>query len=468
MRVAIIGGGAAGFFSAINVKRLAPQAEVTIYEAGAKTLVKVYLSGGGRCNLTNSFNGVKSLVKAYPRGEKLIKRAFKVFDYVDAYNWFEENGVSLVTQSDECVFPVSQRSNEIISTFERLAVALGIKVLVNCKIKKIEKLEQSFAGGNDKNSGRESNESERSSGRKSCNADGSINGSINSSINSSGGQDYNADGSSSSFVITTSSSKVGVVESDVVVVTTGGSPRAEGFEMLSKLPLEFVEPVPSLFSFNTPCAELNELMGAVMEEAIVSVVGTKFKGDGALLITHWGVSGPAVLKLSSYAARYLNEVGYKFNIAINWIGVTNEQDIIMELKGLIAENSKKNLGSLHPFGLSSRVWGHLLSRAKSLADKKCAEVGSKEINKLVTTLIYDVYEVHGRAKHKEEFVTCGGVALSSVNLNTLEAKECKGLFLAGEVLDVDAITGGFNLQAAWSTGYVVAKSVAESIVSSNY
>ncbi len=420
MRVAIIGGGAAGFFSAINIKRLAPEAEVTIYEAGAKTLVKVYLSGGGRCNLTNSFNGIKSLVKAYPRGEKLIKRAFKVFDYTDAYNWFEENGVRLVTQSDECVFPVSQRSNEIIFTFEKLAEELGIKVVVNCKVKEIEKVV------------------------------------------------LNGDDSRGSFVITTSSSKVGVIESDIVVVTTGGSPRVEGLEMLSKLPLEFVEPVPSLFSFNTPCAELKELMGAVMEEAIVSVVGTKFKGDGALLITHWGVSGPAVLKLSSYAARYLNEVDYKFNIAINWVGVTNEQVVMDELKGLIAENSKKNLSSLHPFGLSSRVWGHVLARAKSLADKKCAEVGSKELNKLVTALICDVYEVDGRAKHKEEFVTCGGVALSSINLNTLEAKECKWLFLAGEVLDVDAITGGFNLQAAWSTGYVVAKSVVESIANSNY
>lgn len=406
MKIAIIGGGAAGFFAAVNIKKLNPLAEVTIYESSHKTLTKVGVSGGGRCNLSNSFEEIKNLAQAYPRGEKLIKRAFKIFDQQNTFDWFEENGVKLTTQSDNCVFPVSQDSQEIIDTLLTLAKKHYVTVKTDHKISSIEKLD-------------------------------------------------------GKFIITTENPENHTIHCDIVVVTTGGSPRIEGLSMLNKLPLNIEKPVPSLFSFNIPDNSITELTGAVIENATVGIQGTKLRVTGAILITHWGVSGPAILKLSSYAARMLSELDYNAKITVNWVSVFKEQELLEEIEYIVKHNSQKYTYSARPYNLTARFWEHILIQANISRERRWAELGRKGINRIVNTLMADEYTIEGKSTFKEEFVTCGGVSLQSINQNTMEAKKVEDLYLAGEVLDIDAITGGFNLQAAWSTAYVVAHSIAQ-------
>lgn len=402
MEIAIIGGGAAGFFAAINIKRDLPQARVTIYERASRALVKVGVSGGGRCNLTNTFDQIKSLHQAYPRGDKLLKRAFKVFDYNDTYAWFEDNGIALTVQDDECIFPTSQDSQEIIDKFLYLCRFLDIDIATNHKATNIESMGDSFRVGFD--------------GRDSINA-------------------------------------------DIVIVTAGGQPQKDGFNMLSSLPIDIVEPVPSLFSLNVDNRSLKDMMGIVVEDVTVSLQSTKIKATGDLLITHWGVSGPATLKLSSYGARYLKERDYKVKIQINWIGITNDLEVLATITDLIDSNSKKMLTSLRPYGLTQRLWTHIITKADISLERRCGELGSKGIKRLVNTLKSDEYQVTGKGSFKDEFVTCGGVSLDNINPDTMECRDCKDLYFAGEVLDIDAITGGFNLQAAWTTGYTASQAI---------
>ncbi len=247
---------------------------------------------------------------------------------------------------------------------------------------------------------------------------------------------------------------------DIVIVTTGGSPKLSGLGMLDRLNLEIVPPVPSLFTFNIPGSPIRELMGTVVENASASLVGTKFKANGPLLITHWGMSGPAILKLSSYAARYLADNEYSATLSVNWLGDAGEQDARAGIMSILKDNPQRLVLNTHPSELPSRLWAYLVSKCGVREDSRWAELGSKGMNRLVNTLINDGYQIRGKSRFKEEFVTCGGVALSNINLSTLESKTHPGLYFAGEVLDVDAITGGFNLQAAWSMGYTVALSVA--------
>lgn len=402
MEIAIIGGGAAGFFAAINIKRDLRQARVTIYERASRALVKVGVSGGGRCNLTNTFDQIKSLHQAYPRGDKLLKRAFKVFDYNDTYAWFEDNGIALTVQDDECIFPTSQDSQEIIDKFLYLCRFLDIDIATNHKATNIESMGDSFRVGFD--------------GRDSINA-------------------------------------------DIVIVTAGGQPQKDGFNMLSSLPIDIVEPVPSLFSLNVDNRSLKDMMGIVVEDVTVSLQSTKIKATGDLLITHWGVSGPATLKLSSYGARYLKERDYKVKIQINWIGITNDLEVLATITDLIDSNSKKMLTSLRPYGLTQRLWTHIITKADISLERRCGELGSKGIKRLVNTLKSDEYQVTGKGSFKDEFVTCGGVSLDNINPDTMECRDCKDLYFAGEVLDIDAITGGFNLQAAWTTGYTASQAI---------
>ncbi len=402
MRVAIIGGGAAGFFAAINIKEQNPKVDVTILEGSDRPLAKVRLSGGGRCNLTNTFEGTSSLSKLYPRGERLIARLFKRFDHSDTISWFEERGVRLVAQEDGCVFPRSQRSDEIIETFARLCYELGVKIVMRSRVEAIRRI--------------------------------------------NGGFELNTASQTLNF--------------DRVIVTTGGSPNPNGYSMFDSLSVEIIEPKPSLFSLKIANSPLTDLMGAVAERAFASVVGTKFRGEGALLITHWGVSGPATLCLSSYAARHLADVDYACQISINWVGVSNEDKIKEQLQHIAREDSRKQIGSIRPYGLPTRLWHHILQRGAINASTRWGEVPQKTLNTIVRTLSGDIYTCVGRSQHKEEFVTSGGVALSSINPKTLEAKGCEGLYFAGEVLDIDAVTGGYNLQAAWTTAYTVAQSIA--------
>lgn len=393
MKTAIIGGGAAGFFLAVNLKEMMPAMQVDIFERSHRVLAKVAVSGGGRCNVTNSFEEVRDLSAVYPRGHRLMKRLFNVFDYRDAYRWFEQHGVPLVTQDDCCVFPKAQDSQAVIDCFLRHAQRHLINIYKGRSISSLDAL-----------------------------------------------QGY-----------------------DFVAVTTGGSPSGEGLRWLSALGHEIEAPVPSLFSLRIDDERLTALQGQVMPEAIAFLPGTKLRAQGPLLVTHWGVSGPAVLKLSSYGARLLADSHYRLPMGINWIGLT-EADVQEALYATVVRQAQKQLPTLNPFSIPQRLWTMLLQ--KSLGDRwsvRWLELNKKDVNRLVNVLTNDGYQVAGRAPFKDEFVTCGGIALKAVNSSTLESRHVPHLYFAGEVLDIDGITGGFNFQAAWTTAYTVARSIASSL-----
>ena len=430
MKVAIVGAGAAGCFCAVELKRRIPSASVEVFEAGTKALAKVAITGGGRCNLTNSFEGISSLSAAYPRGDKLMKRLFRTFDQKSAWRWFENEGVKLVLQEDHCVFPASQDAMEIVNTLLSGMRREGVALHTSHRVSGI----YSCPGG----------------GYSISFEDGHRNGKPL-------GQSYATTPRQVAEPVESASDRR--FSADIVIVTTGGSPKPSGLGILDGLGLELVPPVPSLFTFNLPGSPIRELMGTVVGNASASLTGTKFKSSGPLLITHWGMSGPAILKLSSYAARYLAENEYSATLSVNWFGDAGEQDVRDRITALSKDSPQKQILNTHPSELPSRLWNYLISKCGIREDARWAELGSKGMNRLVNTLINDEYQIRGKSRFKEEFVTCGGVALSNINLNTLESKTHPGLYFAGEVLDVDAITGGFNLQAAWSMGYTVARSI---------
>lgn len=443
MKVAIVGAGAAGCFCAVELKRRMPSASVEVFEAGTTALAKVAITGGGRCNLTNSFEGISSLSIAYPRGDKLMKRLFRTFDQKSAWRWFENEGVKLVLQEDHCVFPASQDAMEIVNTLLARMRQAGVTLHTKRKVTGIFPRPEggytiSVAELSKVQSLRQAQRPDSLAPESIISVPEPVEGPI---LQKSQRLDKHN------------------CLADIVVVTTGGSPKLSGLGMLDGLDLEIVPPVPSLFTFNLPGSPVRELMGTVVENASASLVGTKFKASGPLLITHWGMSGPAILKLSSYAARYLAENEYFATLSVNWFGDAGEQDVRDRITALSKDSPQKQILNTHPSELPSRLWNYLISKCGIREDARWAELGSKGMNRLVNTLINDEYQIRGKSRFKEEFVTCGGVALSNINLNTLESKTHPGLYFAGEVLDVDAITGGFNLQAAWSMGYTVARSI---------
>lgn len=395
-RIAIIGAGAAGCFCAARLRELAPQLHVDVYEAGEKPLAKVAVTGGGRCNLTNTFAEIRSLAEAYPRGERLIRRLLKAFSQDDARAWFEAAGVPLTERDAPCIFPASQDAMDIVRALLR-----GMDGARLHTGKRLASLEPGWTL-------------------------------------------RFADGTAAA--------------ADAVVVTTGGGPK--GLPFLEGLEIETVPPVPSLFTFTIRDAGLRGLMGLVVPAA-VSLPGTGFRAEGPLLITDWGLSGPAALKLSSYAARHLAEAGYRAPLAVNWLAAP-ENTVRERLEGLSRQHPQKRLCSIPLSPLPGRLWDFLLGRAGLREHLRWAELGTKGFNRLAAVLTADSYTVEGKSRFREEFVTCGGVALSGIDLNTLACKSHPGLYFAGEVLDIDAITGGFNLQAAWSTGDAVARALAKS------
>lgn len=399
-RVVIIGAGATGCFCAIQLKRACPHCDVVVLERASRPLAKVAITGGGRCNLTNSFAMVRSLKEVYPRGEKVMKRALKVFSNKDAMSWFEAEGVRLVTQDDECVFPASQDAMEIVRTLTGLMQRLGVKLQLNTCVEAISRSDMGYH-----------------------------------------------------------IAPLGL-KADAVVVATG-SPRKERLEtMFRTLPLELLPTLPSLFTFKVDDEALHALMGIVVEEVNVKLSATKFAASGPLLITHWGLSGPAILKLSSHAARHLAECAYCADVVVNWFGEMKEPDIADLLRGLAVQGPHRQLSNLYPERFVQRHWLYLCGRAGLSADKRWQDVGPKQMNRLAALLAADTYHVTGRGQNKDEFVTCGGVSLSNLDPNTFECRQHPGLYFAGEVTDVDAVTGGFNLQAAWTMGYVVAQAIA--------
>ena len=395
MKTAVIGGGAAGFFLAINLKEMCPEMEVTIFEKSKRVLAKVEVSGGGRCNCTNSFAAVSDLSQVYPRGHRLLKRLFKTFDYRDAYDWFERHGVRLTTQPDECVFPMSQDAHTIINCFLAEARRHHIEIVTGQKITSLNDL----------------------------------------------------------------------AHFDFIAVTTGGMPKSGEFLIPQSDDTSgdsaVISPVPSLFTFSIDDAALRALMGTVVDDATVMIPGTGFKASGPLLVTHWGMSGPAILRLSSYAARELHDHHYQMPLAVNWTS-RKDPDILQELQTIISRHPQKQIATIRPFDLPSRLWAYLAEKTLGeRARNRWQNLNKKELNRLVNALCNDSYQIAGRAAFKDEFVTCGGISLSAVNPHTLESKTLPNVFFAGEVLDIDGVTGGFNFQAAWTTAYTVAKSLCD-------
>ena len=389
MKTAIIGGGAAGFFLAVTLKEMMPEMDVTLFERGTRVLRKVAVSGGGRCNCTNSFEGISDLQAVYPRGHRLMKRLMKGFSQRDAFQWFERHGVRLTTQADHCVFPQSQQSQTIIQCFEHYCRRYGVTVSTGVSIGSLAEL----------------------------------------------------------------------AAYDFVCVTIGGQPHKEGLDWLAALGHEIVAPVPSLFTFNIDDAALRALMGTVVEQASAMIPATSFRASGPLLVTHWGVSGPAILRLSSYAARHLSDSGYQSALSVNWTD-RKENSVVEELQLIATANPQKMLANVRPFDLPQRLWSHLLEKSLAeRAERRWADLSRKDLNRLVNTLTNDNYLISGRAPFKDEFVTCGGISLSSVNAATLESRTVPHLYFAGEVLDIDGVTGGFNFQAAWTTAHTVASAI---------
>ena len=395
MRTAIVGGGAAGFFLAICLKERCPAMQVTIFERSRHVLEKVRISGGGRCNCTNTFADVTDLSAVYPRGHRLMHRLMKGFSQHDAYGWFERHGVPLTVQPDQCVFPQSQDSRSIINCFLTETRRLGIEVRTETKIDSL--------------------------------------------------------GDLSGF--------------DFVAVTTGGSPKRAGLEWLAAHGHEIVDPVPSLFTFRIDNPQLHDLMGTVAEPSVAFLPGTKFRAEGPVLITHWGLSGPAILKLSSHAARHLAERQYQAPLAVNWTGL-RDTEVADALHGLIARCPLRQLHTVTPCALPARLWTFLLQKSLGArAGVRWNALNQKELNRLANLLSGgDTYPIAGRAPFKDEFVTCGGIALTAVNPATLESRHVPRLYFAGEVLDIDGVTGGFNFQAAWTTAWTVAQAISKSFL----
>lgn len=400
MKVGVIGGGAAGFFAAIQVKENFPESEVVLLEKTSKLLSKVKISGGGRCNVTNDTTSIAELTKAYPRGGKFLKNHLAKFSTKDIRAWFESKGVELYAQEDKRVFPVSDNSQTIIDCFMTETERLNIEIKTGANIQRIEPLDEGI--------------------RLWFDAENSV-------------------------------------VYDRVIVATGGSPKLSGLQWLADLGHEIEPPVPSLFTFNMPKEKVKELMGVSMEKVSTRIQGEKLSAEGPLLITHWGMSGPAVLLLSAFGARTLAEKNYQFVLQVNWVNEQNQELVRADLQKIIQEHGQKQLQNIRPFEIPSRLWMYFLERIELSPTQKWDEIGKRGLHKLIEALTNDVYQVAGKTTFKEEFVTCGGVSLSSVNKKTLESKVVPGLFFTGEVLDIDGVTGGFNFQAAWTTAYIAGK-----------
>lgn len=390
MRTAIIGGGAAGFFAAIRLKTLMPEMAVEILERQQRVLAKVQVSGGGRCNCTNSFASVTDLGQVYPRGAKLLKRLFRHFGPREAYEWFEKHGVPLVTQEDECVFPAAQDSHAVIDCFLRECKRLGIGIRLG-----VDGFAEAMPGGKP--------------------------------------------------------------VYDYVIVCTGGMSPAVRSHFDAE---DVVFACPSLFTFNIQDRDLTSLMGTVVRYAQTSIAGTRLRGEGPLLITHWGVSGPAVLKLSAHAARLLAESDYRLPLLVAWAGDMRAEAVRTLLAELAEGQRSKFVVNARPEFIPSRLWEYLVRKAGISTERKWSEVGSRQLNRLVEVLTNDRYDIAGRSHYKEEFVTAGGISLNAIDKSTLEYKRTKGIYFAGEVLDIDGVTGGFNFQAAWTTADAVARAIA--------
>lgn len=397
----MIGGGAAGFFAAISAAQHNPKSEVILLEKSTKLLAKVKVSGGGRCNVTHACFDRKTLLKSYPRGQKVLRQALAEWMPQDTVAWFESRGVPIKTEADGRMFPVSDSSQSIIDCLMKTAQELGIEIRTQAEVIQLTTTERGSFLLNIKNKATE--------------------------------------------------------EADYVIVTTGGSPKLKGLDWLSPLGLDLVPPVPSLFTFNLPEEDITQLPGIAVPKVQVKIPGTKLQEEGSLLVTHWGISAFAVLRLSAWGARILHDLNYQCPVIVNWLPDVKEEALRNQIVAYEQTYKARQIQNKNPFGLPHRLWEFLLTRWQVPAQKKWSELSKKERNRLVNGLSNDTYQTNGKTTFKDEFVTCGGVSLDEINAKTMVSKKHAGVYFAGEVLDIDGLTGGFNFQAAWATGFVAGK-----------
>ncbi len=402
-QVVVIGGGAAGYFGAIAcAEKLAGAGSVIIYEATAHPLAKVRVSGGGRCNVTHACFEPRELVKRYPRGGRELLGAFHRWQPRDTVAWFAARGVALKTEADGRMFPVTDDSGTIVECLQRAAEAAGVKVVTSLGVRTVERTGGSF------------------------------------------------------WLTMTDSTNV---RCERLLLATGGNKSSAGLAIAQKLGHTIVPPVPSLFTFHIDDKRLEGLSGVSVENAAVAVPGAKLREGGPLLITHWGMSGPAILKLSAWGARELAAANYEFPLTVNFAAPHTRESLVRELATVREKNPKKQIATWSPLEMPQRLWERLVASAGIAPEMPWAQVGKAALGALAAQVTAAEFRVVGKSLFKEEFVTCGGVKLSEVDFRTMESRVCPGLHFAGEVLDIDGVTGGFNFQSAWTTGWLAGEAM---------
>jgi predicted Rossmann fold flavoprotein len=404
-KLVVIGGGAAGFFCAINAAKLAPQLLVVLVERTSNVLQKVKISGGGRCNTTHNCSSISTMASRYPRGERFVKKAFHHFFTNDTIDWFAQHGVALKTEPDGRMFPVANTSAAIIDCLTQQAAKLGIKIIYNAQVLQIQPV-------------------------------AAYNYSIQLKNNTT------------------------PLQANYVMLACGGFSKLSQYDWLQNLKLKIESPIPSLFTFNFSKHPLNELMGVVAPNCVVKIAGTKLLSEGIVLITHWGLSGPAILRLSAFAASHLAQVNYQFNVIINWCSTYNEQSFVQHIINLRTSSPTQKITNGNFTGLPKRLWDYMLAQANIDADLRWADANNIRLHKLAKCICGYEMQANGKTTFKEEFVTAGGIALTEIDVNTMMSKKHAGLFFGGEIMDVDGITGGYNFQHAWTSGFIAAKQIA--------
>jgi predicted Rossmann fold flavoprotein len=401
-RLLVVGGGAAGIFCAVNAARINPNLEVVVLEKTGKLLSKVKVSGGGRCNVTHACSSVDELIRHYARGIHFLKKAFHLFSVNDTVKWFAERGVELKTEGDGRLFPITNSSQTIIDCLLQEVNKYGVEIRMKSEIRSMKYEKNQFL---------------------------------------------------------VELSDLRLLTSDFVCVACGGYPKTAMFDWLVQTGHAIEQPVPSLFTFNIPGDPITKLMGISVTEASVKVIGNNLAESGPLLITHWGLSGPVVLRLSAWGARELAAKNYEFTIGVNWLPGNNEQQLRESLQQLRFAMASQAIGTSNPFRLPQRLWEYIINKTGIMINLRWADLPAKDQNKLAVNICNMQFQVKGKTTFKEEFVTAGGIKLGEIDPKTMESKLIKGLYFAGEILDVDGITGGFNFQHAWTSGWVAAKAI---------
>lgn len=399
----VIGGGAAGFFCAVNAARMHPGLKIVLLEKSNKLLSKVKVSGGGRCNVTHACFEIDALIRKYPRGKNFLKKTLHWFGPADTIQWFAERGVQLKSEADGRMFPTTDSSQTIIDCLLKEADKYGVEIRMQTEVNQIVRQ----------------------------------------------GEKYLLHTSKASYAAA------------AVCIACGGFPKSAMFDWLRALGHTIEEPVPSLFTFNIPGNPITQLMGLSVEQAVVKIVGTKLHEEGPLLITHWGLSGPVVLRLSAWGARDLAAQNYHFSILVNWIPAYTEQALREQWSGIRDAHAAQKMSNRNPFSLPARLWQYFLQQSGISPDTRWGELNAKSQHQLIRYLTAQELSVKGKTTFKEEFVTCGGIRLSEVDPNTMQSRKQPGIYFAGEILDVDGVTGGFNFQHAWTTGWIAAKALIE-------